>query len=274
MLSIHIHALIALFLGYIAQAANGATIGKKDPQGEKTTKWRNKLIKQWQPLLGFDGIDEAFFMCLHYIHPQPQDKLIAFKDEIIGSALRHESKAWMEHFFQESADPFRFLKTPKKYFLASTPGESSLLFYEWSSKKYSFTLLESSSAVLVLIKPLKQPFDPKHGIPGKVIATILDDTIKINKRPKIKTINFFRLPIQVSRGTIFSNAEALDWFILPNWEDQIIGFLSSKGLYVLLFKAWKGRMAGGLPLEKDWLPIQLYEKDGETLVSRRKKKGK
>lgn len=265
-------------------------------------------IKRWQEMFGPIAFDGHFVWCMKLVNPQPESAFREFASQKQPSWGRIElSSTWVERFFKQESTPalqFRSpMAIPSKYYLAKPGHWTNLLYYEWKKPDYAFTMMESSGAVLVRIRPESEyaPIETAHGlvnivpmrifegtefgIPGENVGGILEHVINLRgfyndpKRGKVpydalhgkSVVDAFRLPIRCGRGTVFTNAPRIvdvrcDLFA---WWDNIIGFVSNGEICVLLFKeSYTGGIPparGGPPHNPDWLEeLRDNPKNGGT----------
>ncbi len=225
------------------------------------------FLRTCQSRFGFVPLDEGFLNCLRFhLDLQPDSALVPLTDERIAPDLLQDSARWMETFFQDRANPYAQGHKPSKYFLGKK-NQNSLLCYAWRDEDYDFQILESCSTVLLCVQPLRKPLKTTQGVGGEQVATLLDRLVHLEKLPhKRPTLQQFRLPISLTKGTIFANAERLSDLPPPAWTTQITGFLSERAVCLLLLKAAEGRAAMDLPPDEYWLKADLFAKDGKTRI--------
>src|SRR5262249_10683907 len=112
-------------------------------------------IRKCKAVLGLQRMDLWLEIALFWVSPLPDSSCVKFTTEVLSDQFLDESLEWYSEFFQDKANPLKRWKRPTKYYLGKD--NRSLLCYEWSDKKRSYRLIESSAAVLLRVTPLTEP---------------------------------------------------------------------------------------------------------------------
>jgi hypothetical protein len=237
----------------------------KKAKEEKETRAKAAAVKKWKKMFG-ESIDFAargLYECMSYVHPQPDALMVDMDDKRVrGTSIEATTRIYLK-------PPCRLKKRdPDKYYLRKSDDEPSLLYYEWRKSKYVFRMYQSGNGMLLRIKP--KGYDPRKPLTAKALTAVLYDVINMKYPSADKIADAFKLPETLPLGTVFTNAKMVNVYIVGNWEQHVVGFLSKEDICVMCFFSTANRMAFFFDFYPNWLDGDIFEKDGKTPVNPRK----
>ena len=136
--------------------------------------------------------------------------------------------------------------------------------YEGTLEDYAVTVVESYNVFLITLAATNGM--PAPGISAREIATVLTNWFNVKYQSADEAARDFSLPAVLSSAQVFTNKKFPEVGRIRNWRDYIVGFGSSQGLCLMLFKADAPSASRSFLYDYNWLNKWLYKADGYTLL--------
>lgn len=240
------NSLLSAFLVFSAFCCNLNAKKLTNIEREKIIK---NLCNDWKGYLGDMNFSDKFlFQRILYLKPPSLEKFEKFKNVKLGKWIIISHELWLRKHFKGKLLKKLLKLKPSKYYLRKNKYDESLLFYQTEMDESKIMLLENFTVSLITFKP--NDFNLATGVKRAYLENILYKWIKIDTDiiPEL-----LKKPIY-HKGMIFANNQKRTHILsLKGWRDDIICFLTEKGISLLLFKATKERALMGIPTEPGWL---------------------
>jgi hypothetical protein len=241
----------------------------EQPSGQQQ-KTRSEIIRaaseKWQALLGrVDFSEEPLFNSMAYIHPQPMANIKPFEGVVLSEALKMQHSFWLNVFFKDAVlDKLQKL-SPNGYYLNEGRLEPSFLLFETTYEQKKITLLENGDLVLLTVK--SDGYDPGIGLTKDFLEAFLEDCLRLEEGKDREVLSDFSLQSRMAEGFTFASGNAGDFLNYRDWQDQIVGFVGSRGVSVILFKTdSKDKTRLGIQYDFNWLNQGLLKEGENTLI--------
>jgi hypothetical protein len=222
----------------------------------------DRAVQKWRSQFGpVDFAEQKMFRCMVYLQPQPKSAFTPFTTEKRSEKLQLELQVWVRYVFKGPFNGFVSQWTPSRYYLNQGRLEPSLLMYEGSFDRYSITMLENYNVFFFTIAQTNRA--PSTGFAGQEVASILTNWLSITNQQVARD---FSLPDSVVLGQVFTNRKQPEVGKIRDWRDYIVGFQSTEGLCLMIFKAHAERASGSFPYDFNWLNKGLFQSNQTTLV--------
>jgi hypothetical protein len=196
-----------------------------------------------------------------YLQPKPKAAFTPLTTEMVSKRIQMDYGTWVGYLFKGQFSAFASQWKPSGYYLNQGRLEPSLLIYEGSFDGYSLTMLENYNVLFFTIAKTNRA--PSTGFSGREVASILTNWLSITN---LQVARDFSLPDSLALGEIFTNRKQPEIGTIRDWRDYILGFQSTEGLCLMIFKAQSPRMSGSFPYDFNWLNKGLFQSNQTTLV--------
>ena len=237
---------IVLFFLIFCHHANANNLS----EGEKRRIIAN-LANDWKKYLGdIDCSDEFLFQRMVYLKPQAFEKFKNFENLQLSPSITLVHDMWLRsHFKGNLLEKLQNLK-PSAYYLRKGQYDESLLLYQTQLAGSKISLLENYTVSFITFTP--EGFDVAKGINKEYLEKILSEWLNLGERTdSIKKLLKHQVYL---KGMIFANnPKESHVLFMPGWQDDIICFLTEKGVSFLLFRVSSERAFVGIPTNLEWL---------------------
>jgi len=224
-----------------------------------------QAVQKWQAQFGpVDFGENEMFYCMAYLHPQPKSAFKPLGDLKVAKRIQLDWGTWVGEFFKGRFADAVMEWRPSSYYLNQGRPEASLLLYEGIFDRYALTIAENYNVVFLTIVPTNGT--PATGFTSREIATLMTNWLNVKYESADEAIREFSLPNVLTLGQVFTNKKYPQVGRIRSWQDYIVGFQSSEGLCLMIFKAQAKRASGSFPYDYNWLNKWLYKSDGYTLL--------
>jgi hypothetical protein len=224
-------------------------------QDNKTSK--AQLLAKWKSLFGDVDFNHVVLGdAMVYIGPQPDDSLDTFEGKKLEGWVRDRSQEWLNQFFKR---PFHVkLDTimPKKYYLPRKK-EAGFLRYEWSRRRYHFTVYESYNGYLFNIRNDSIANFPQQS--AKQFAALMTGLFNLRSQSEPSVLEEFDLRERIAPGLIFTNVKNVNAGLIRDWQDYLVGFITRDSICIICFKSTGMRAEAGLRYVSDWLGKAIHQ---------------
>lgn len=226
------------------------------------------LYKKWRGIFGnVDFSDRMLFQRMVYLHPQQRNRFRKFENEILSKSIQTNHDQWVNRFFK--GDLLRNIKgaRPIGYYLNERRKEPSLLLFEVEFNNRKISLVENYNLVFLTVKP--KNIETVKSISEEEVNLILTDWTNITVGREEDALKDFSLPEVLNNGYVFANNGGRRIQRIQDWRDDIVGFVTNRGICFMLFKIDPKaiRAERGLSYDFNWLNKGLFKEDGKTLLS-------
>ena len=223
-------------------------------QENTTVEMRNKkIISDYSNMLkkiigNVDLSEKYFFRRMVFLKPQPEDKFLEIKNNItINQDIKIHTNLFLSAVMKCKNLPALKSEYPDKYYLRKNEYEESLLMFHGKNEKISFSIQMNFSAIMINLKP--NDFNKDKGITKNDVIRLIKTYTNISTISEIEKLLF--QPIYHDEIIFAYSKYGLSH--IPNWDDDIVCFVSEKGLYIFMFLLFKGRALAGIPRNDNWL---------------------
>lgn len=225
----------------------------------------DRAVQNWKSQFGpVDFAEPKMFRCMVYVQPQPKAAFTQLTTEKVSKRIPITLEIWAQEFFKGPLKEFVENWKPSRYYLNQGRLEPSLLMYEGSFEGYALTMLENYNVLFFTIAATNR--SPSPGFAGREVLSILTNWLNIPDQSIDQFARRLSLPDSLSVGQVFTNRKQPEVGRIRDWRDYIIGFQSTEGLCLMLFKAQAGRASGSFPHDFNWLNKGLFQSNQTTLV--------
>lgn len=235
--------------GYASNAEDTKNIDQEQPIKD--------LYNNWKKYLGeMDFSEEFLYQRILYLNPQSIEKFESFEKVKLSNNIIIYHDIWLRRYLKGELLEKLLKLPPSKYYLRKEKYDASLLFYQTKLDSSQIMILENYSVLLLTFKP--DDFDIEKGIKKEYLENFFNQWINIDSNV---IPDLLKDPVYY-HGMIFANNQKrTNIQLLKGWQDDIICFMTEKGVSLLLFKAAKGRALFGIPTQPDWLDMNkgLYK---------------
>lgn len=224
----------------------------------------NRAVQKWRIQFGtVDFAEQKMFRCMVYLQPQPKAAFTRFTTEVVSKTVQMDYASWARYLFKSPFQEFAIEWKPSRYYLNQGRLETSLLMYEGVFDGYALTMIENYNVLFFTIA--RTNGTPSLTFSGREVATILTNWLNVTNRIE-QFIHDFSLPDSLLPGQIFTNRKQPEIGLIRDWRDYIIGFQSTEGLCLMIFKSQSPRMSASFPYDFNWLNKGLFQSNKITLV--------